>query len=313
MIIINSIFENAPCGYILLNNQGIIKDVNKKFLEMIECVHEDVINKHIEEFLSLASKMLLHSLFFIQISATGIVEELYITLKNKSGFDIPVLLNGNRENDELINCVLVRMSKRMEYEEELQNIREELELAFKEKNLALNNARKKTEELEYLSYHDQLTGVYNRHFFETIISEKMNQSDNLNKPISMMILDIDHFKCVNDTWGHPVGDEVLKLTAKITSDVKEESDFFIRLGGEEFIILMPHTDIKSATLKAEKIRTAIEGNCYPITGKQTVSIGVAERLKYESFKNWYKRMDNSLYSAKQGGRNKVVSDWSFSE
>lgn len=69
---------------------------------------------------------------------------------------------------------------------------------------------------------------------------------------------------------------------------------------------MPHTDIKSATFKAEKIRTAIEG-------KQTVSIGVTERLKYESFKNWYKRMDSSLYRAKQGDRNKVLSDWSFSE
>lgn len=143
VIIINSIFENAPCGYILLNNKGIIKDANKKFLEMIEYGYEDVINKHIEEFLSVASKMLLHSLFFIQIPITGIVEKLYLTLKNKNGFDVPVLLNGNYKNDELINCVLVRMSKRIEYEEELQNIRKELEVACKEKNLALNNARKK--------------------------------------------------------------------------------------------------------------------------------------------------------------------------
>ena len=87
----------------------------------------------------------------------------------------------------------------------------------------------------------------------------------------------------------------------------------MRLGGEEFVILMPNTEIKSATLKAEKIRIYIEGNYYPIAGKQTVSIGVAERLKYESLKNWYKRMDSSLYCAKQSGRNKVVSDWSFSE
>lgn len=307
MITINSIFEKVPCGYILLNNQGIIKDANKKFLEMIEYEYEDVIDKHIEGFLSVVSKMLIHSLFFVQLPVTGTVEELYLTFKNKNGFDIPVLLNGNRESDELINCILVRMNKRIEYEEELQNIREELEAAYKEKNLALDNARKKTEELEYLSYHDQLTGVCNRHFFNTIIAEKMDKADSLNEPISMAILDLDHFKNVNDTWGHPVGDEVLKLTAKTTSDVKDDSDFFVRLGGEEFVILMPHTKIKEAAFKAEKIRTAIEENPHPITGRQTVSIGVAERLKYESFKNWYRRMDDSLYRAKQGGRNQVVS------
>lgn len=307
MIAINSIFENIPCSYILLNNQGIITDANKKFLEMIEYEYGDVINKHIEEFLSVASKMLFHSLFLVNISVAGIVEELYLTFKNKNGFDIPVLLNGSRGKDEFINCVLVRMSKRIEYEGELQNIKEELETAYKEKNIALENAKKKAEELEYLSYHDQLTGIYNRHFFDTIIAEKMDKADKLNKPISMAILDIDHFKHVNDTWGHPVGDEVLKLTAKTTSDVNDESDFLVRLGGEEFVVLMPYTEIEAATFKAEKIRAAIEEKHHPVTGKQTVSIGVAERLKYESFKNWYRRMDESLYRAKQGGRNQVVS------
>ena len=307
MIDINSIFENIPCSYILLNNQGIITDANKKFVEMIEYEYGDIINRNIEEFLSVASKMLFHSLFLVNISVTGIVEELYLTFKNKNGFHIPVLLNGSREEDELINCVLVRMNKRIEYEEELQNIRKELEVAYKEKNLALENARKKAEELEYLSYHDQLTGMYNRYFFDTIIAEKMDKADNLNEPISMAILDIDHFKHVNDTWGHPVGDEVLKLTAKTTNEAKDESDFLVRLGGEEFVVLMPYTEIKAATAKAEKIRLAIEENYHAVTGKQTVSIGVAERLKYESFKNWYRRMDDSLYSAKQGGRNQVVS------
>ncbi len=307
VITINSIFENIPCGYILLNNQGIITDANKKFLEMIEYEYGDVINKHIEEFLSVASKMLFHSLFLVNISITGIVEELYLTFKNKNGFDIPVLLNGSSEDGEFINCVLVRMNKRIEYEDELQNIREELELAYKEKNLALENERKRAEELEYLSYHDQLTGVYNRHFFDTIIAEKMEKADKLNEPISMAILDIDHFKNVNDTWGHPIGDEVLKLTAKTTNNVKDQSELFVRLGGEEFVVLMPYTDIKAATFKAEKIRAAIEEKHHPVTGKQTVSIGVAERLRYESFKNWYRRMDDSLYRAKQGGRNQVVA------
>jgi diguanylate cyclase (GGDEF)-like protein len=121
-----------------------------------------------------------------------------------------------------------------------------------------------------------------------------------------MLLDLDHFKNVNDTWGHPVGDELLKLTSRTMEETKRNSDILIRFGGEEFIVLMPHTSIEGAAAAAEKIRAEIERNSHPVTGVQTVSIGVVERMKSESFRLWYKRTDDALYRAKESGRNRVV-------
>lgn len=166
--------------------------------------------------------------------------------------------------------------------------------------------RKKAEALQYIGNHDQLTGLYNRHFFETIILEEMKRSDRYSDPISLIMFDIDHFKFVNDTWGHPVGDELLKLIARVTLGVIRSSDIFVRFGGEEFLVLMTETECEGAVNAAEKIRQAIEKINHPVTGKQTVSLGVAERNPSESFMDWYKRVDKAMYAAKRLGRNRVV-------
>ncbi|HWQ30624.1 MAG TPA: diguanylate cyclase, partial [Negativicutes bacterium] len=163
------------------------------------------------------------------------------------------------------------------------------------------------EKLENLAVKDQLTGVYNRHFFDAIIDREMELSDQNHRPLSMILMDLDHFKKVNDTWGHPEGDEVLKQTARIVADTIRISDLLIRFGGEEFIILLPSTTIEGAAAAAEKIRSRIEDHVHPVCGKQTASFGVAEQLQGEAFSSWYHRLDKALYQAKQGGRNRVVS------
>lgn len=165
---------------------------------------------------------------------------------------------------------------------------------------------KKAEALQYIGNHDQLTGLYNRHFFDTIILDEMKRSDRYSDPISLIMFDIDHFKLVNDTWGHPVGDELLKLIASVTKGVIRSSDIFVRFGGEEFLVLMPETEKEGAAVAAEKIRLAVEVNSHPITGPQTVSLGVAERKVGESFIEWYKRVDKAMYAAKRLGRNRVM-------
>lgn len=163
------------------------------------------------------------------------------------------------------------------------------------------------EKLENLAVKDQLTGVYNRHFFDAIIDREMELSDQNHRPLSMILMDLDHFKKVNDTWGHPEGDEVLKQTARIIADTIRISDLLIRFGGEEFIILLPSTTIEGAENAAEKIRSMLENHIHPVCGKQTASFGVAEKLQGEAFSSWYHRLDKALYQAKQGGRNRVVS------
>lgn len=157
------------------------------------------------------------------------------------------------------------------------------------------------------AFKDQLTGINNRRLFETIIDNEIEISEKSNKPLSMILLDLDNFKIVNDTYGHPVGDELLKQSAQVVSSIIRNSDIFVRYGGEEFVILMSQTSEDGAVLLAEKIRKALEETVFPIAGRQTASFGVAVRMKGESFTSWYQRLDKALYTAKKSGRNKVVA------
>lgn len=122
----------------------------------------------------------------------------------------------------------------------------------------------------------------------------------------MILFDLDHFKAVNDTWGHPVGDEVLVQTAQTVKSVIRGADLLIRFGGEEFLILMPNTMAAGAVAAAEKIRIRLSETSHPSAGVVTASFGVAERAVGEEFADWYKRTDDALYQAKKIGRNCTV-------
>lgn len=186
-----------------------------------------------------------------------------------------------------------------------------MEAKLNHTNIALikltEKLQKKNEALETLSVTDKLTGLYNRHFLDKRIKEKMEHSDQFNQPLTMIVMDLDCFKLVNDKWGHPVGDEVLKQTALITSSIIGKSNILVRMGGEEFVILLPQIRINDALILAEKLRETLDNKSYPIVGKITASFGVAERMKSESFFSWYQRADQALYQAKKDGRNRVVN------
>ena len=163
-----------------------------------------------------------------------------------------------------------------------------------------------TQKIKDLATYDALTGCLNRVHGIGIINAAMLSSDRYKTPLSLIIMDLDHFKKVNDTWGHPVGDEVLKKVAEVTRNNIRATDQLIRLGGEEFIIFSPENNIDGAVVLAEKIRTALEKTIHPSAGKVTVSLGVAERMPTESFTLWYERADTALYQAKETGRNRFA-------
>lgn len=154
---------------------------------------------------------------------------------------------------------------------------------------------------------DQLTGLYNRHYLDNKIYDEMKQSDSSGIRLTMAIIDLDRFKLVNDTWGHPVGDDLLKATAQIATSSLRTADWVIRFGGEEFVIILPQTSLEEAFSALEKVRMSFENNDHPIAGKQTLSIGVAEKKENEAFQEWYQRVDEALYCAKSEGRNRIVS------
>lgn len=192
------------------------------------------------------------------------------------------------------------ITKRIEIEEELKKFNLELTKLAEE-------LKEKNEELEFVANKDKLTSLYNRHFFDRIIDDEMDRADINNDVMSLVIFDLDHFKNVNDTWGHPVGDIVLKTTAEIASNAIRKSDILFRWGGEEFIILMSKTSANEAVLVAEKVRKEIEKNIYGEVGHLTCSFGVAERVRYEMFRKWYQKADEAVYIAKDEGRNRVVN------
>ncbi|HEY0264990.1 MAG TPA: diguanylate cyclase [Granulicella sp.] len=158
---------------------------------------------------------------------------------------------------------------------------------------------------------DELTGLPNRRSF-------MDTAENMfhmNKNVSIFILDIDHFKQVNDTRGHDIGDEVLRALAQAGRDSSRQYDIFARLGGEEFVAVLPGTELGQAHIIAEKLRAAVEKQGFTFSWKGgepvpfTVSIGVATRMPGETQVGAVlRRADEALYRAKEGGRNRVETD-----
>jgi two-component system, cell cycle response regulator len=160
---------------------------------------------------------------------------------------------------------------------------------------------------------DPLTGLNNRRFLETHLAATLEQSQARRKPLSLMILDIDHFKRVNDTYGHQAGDEVLKGFSQRIRRIIRGGDLLCRLGGEEFVVVMPNVSLEVARKVAERARVSIEEAPFVIdeAGRSitvTVSIGLAERGQDTDADTLYRRADRALYRSKAEGRNRVTSD-----
>ena len=166
---------------------------------------------------------------------------------------------------------------------------------------------------------DSLTGLYNRHYLDTHLSNLYNQSMETHRPFAVLMLDMDHFKQVNDTHGHDVGDNFLKQLSAILLDEARRSDLVARYGGEEFVILMPETDRAAMKDAAERIRKKIEETPFIIDQAaqtsltQTISIGGANitppsqpGAANETAEDFLKRADSALYKAKDTGRNRAV-------
>ncbi len=173
-----------------------------------------------------------------------------------------------------------------------------------------DDLQEKNRMLHELSRRDELTGLHNyRHFMERI-SYEFNRSNRYNLPLCCVILDLDYFKKVNDSYGHQAGDFVLREVAKITRESIREIDLAARYGGEEFALILPHTKLENALCLCERIRMNVESRTFNFNNykiKNTVSLGVVSRRDNnpESYSEMIKFADEALYSAKENGRNRV--------
>lgn len=159
-----------------------------------------------------------------------------------------------------------------------------------------------------MALQDPLTGAGNRKALEKAIAREQNLVERYDTPFSMLMIDIDLFKQINDNYGHSAGDKTLQSVSNTIMDVVRQSDQLFRYGGEEFVVLLNNADVKSASFMAERIRKAIEEIetlCESKSIKVTVSIGVASFNQKEDMDTLFNRADKALYTAKNNGRNQV--------
>ncbi|NTS75497.1 diguanylate cyclase [Catenovulum sp. SM1970] len=178
-------------------------------------------------------------------------------------------------------------------------------------DVAVNRVELKAanDELKRLSRTDRLTGLYNRGFWEECLGREFKRCKRTGSVSSMMIFDIDHFKKVNDEYGHPTGDEVIKAAAEALNISLRETDVAGRYGGEEYVVILVNTSAEQAMIYAERLRKLIEQT--PVshlnqTVNYTVSLGIAEiNDDIASHEEWIEYADKALYRSKEGGRNQA--------
>ncbi|TFG62487.1 MAG: sensor domain-containing diguanylate cyclase [Spirochaetales bacterium] len=163
------------------------------------------------------------------------------------------------------------------------------------------------QQLKVLSVTDHLTGIFNRVKLSEELEADINRAKRYGTDLSLIMFDLDHFKRVNDSYGHDVGDKVLKAVVSVVQSIIRDTDLFARYGGEEFMVVLPHTDVGHAERLAERLRKASEGYEEPGLPRFTGSFGVTQYIPGDTRESLIKRTDEALYRAKNEGRNRVAA------
>lgn len=226
------------------------------------------------------------AILFVSISATLLIRSIVQPL-NKAIIHFKQIAKGNLDEDILIPN-----------QDEVGQVLNELSAMQGKLKVMIG-------ELDQLASTDKLTGAWNRRRFEETVETEIDRLRRYGQRLSLMILDVDHFKKINDQYGHPIGDQVLvDLSNTIRSSLRA-SDSLTRWGGEEFVILCPNTTAEIVSKLAERLRKKIATVSFKEVGTITVSFGVAECGPSETWEQWLHRADEALYLAKSGGRDQV--------
>ncbi len=219
-------------------------------------------------------------------------------------------VSANRSKEELTVLIADMLAETRMMEDKARKLEDQLSQATQE----ISNLRKNLSESEREALTDVLTGLANRKHFDRFISNAAKEAMEGGTPLSILMLDIDHFKKFNDTWGHQLGDQVLKIVGSVIRKSVAETDLAARYGGEEFSVILPDRDLDSAIGIAETIRhkladrKLVKKSTGENIGAITISIGASRYRLGEAIPAFIQRADQALYLAKQSGRNCTKSE-----
>lgn len=312
-----------PCGILSLNTNYEILEVNETFLEWTKYQNEQLIGMPIEKLFPAGNKLIFHSYVYPNMSMHKHVEELFIHIYTATQEKMPFLLNAKEvqfDGETMVDIVLMPMKKRIDYEHEIRNTKLLLEKAYVEKNKAFDHLHHIYEQIEQkqleliqinsqlveISNTDKLTGIANRRSFQQQLETHIGQFHDEGLPFSLLIIDIDYFKKVNDTYGHQVGDMILAQLAMILQQEARATDTVARFGGEEFTILLGQTKAAEAMAVAQKLIEQVESAHWPTIGRLTISIGCATFKESDTESTLLQHADEALYESKHNGRNQAT-------
>ncbi|MGB5444523.1 MAG: diguanylate cyclase, partial [Psychromonas sp.] len=284
------LYENAPIGYITLNSEGIITNVNAALLGYLGYARDELVGKRklcdiVSPDSDDACRKLTNSLH------NAVPEQQRIEMIGRNDTTLPVVCNISSRWSDNNTLMIGRCS--------VQDISTQVTLE---------------QSLTRLAHKDPLTGAANRYYFNQLATHEIQRVQRQSSELTALMLDIDHFKSVNDTYGHLSGDAVLKSLADSCMNMLRSSDILARFGGEEFVILLPDTSLADGLYKAEEIRKTLAETPVSLPDGQTlqysVSIGVAvlSNLSQQSIEALLMKADEQLYKAKNSGRNRVCGE-----
>ena len=289
------LYDLAPVGYVTISEQGLILEANLTAAILLGVARADLVKWSLSRFI-LKEDQDIYYLHHKQLFETGMQQVCEMRVVKKDGsqfwarFEAAAAQDGENGNT-LCRAVLSDITERKRVEE------------------ALRDSEKRYRELSIV---DDLTQLYNsRHFYRQLKME-IDRVDRYGQPLTLLLLDLDDFKWVNDAYGHIEGDQVLMRLGQVVKRCLRQTDSAYRYGGEEFTILLPMTTSADGAVTAERIRTEFRKETFsPVPGQDvhvTVSIGLAQYKPREEMKAFVHRVDQLMYQGKKNGKDSVCSE-----
>ncbi|MCL1887149.1 MAG: diguanylate cyclase [Betaproteobacteria bacterium] len=298
------LFEEAQMVFGFKDRQHRYLYVNDELAQVLGCPVEEIIGRRADDFVMHANSQMMYSHQNEVMSSGKAVRYVdQIGVKNRAYTFVSVYFP---QKDNLgvitgIGFIGILIQDRDWLDAGLKS-------ALEKTQETLLDLQKQVEDMRLQATTDPLTGIWNRVQAEIFGQQEMVRRMRNGNPVAIVFADLDHFKNVNDSWGHAVGDAVLVEFCRVVKSCLRACDVLARWGGEEFVIILPDTSLEEAQVAAERIRVTIEKHHFDHIKIQTASFGVAAYLSGETWHEWVERADAALYRAKNKGRNRVELD-----